>query len=319
MSSNWVIVEREIKQDWDAFIACSPQRSIFVQTRFLDALQTDYQLVTCREGGDIVAGAVIMLDAQGKAYESVFPLTQYQGIMLADAPGLSTHSRLSREFKRLEYFVAELATRYAPFCICQSWRLQDLRALQWHNYHEPESQHFQLDLRYSGVLTRSAYQNAQSYLASVRSVRRQEFNKASRNLQFVLATDEDVLVELYLRTFARQQIDVPAQELALVRSILRHSIAAGFGQMACAMQDGVPVSCVLFLYDDRTAYYLFGANDPEYRRSFGGTFLLINMLHDAFARGMQEVDLVGVNSPSRGDFKLSLNADLRPYFISTLQ
>jgi hypothetical protein len=318
LGKTWEIVEKEDKQAWDAFVASSPQRSIFVQTRFLDALLADYRLVTCREDGEIVAGVAIMLGEDGKPLGSVFPFTQYQGVLLADHGDLAAHRRLAREFKLVEFLVAELAERFGCFCLCQSWRLHDLRPFQWFNYHGPDKDRFRLDLRYSGVLTRAIFVDAECHLASVRSVRRQEYRKAVGRLQLAMRDDEETLAELYRLTFARQQIEVPTQEAALVRSILRHAVAGGFGRMACALLDGVPVSAVLFLYDDRTAYYLFGANDPEHRGSFGGTFLLMTMLRDAFDRGMQEVDLVGVNSPNRGDFKLSLNADLRPYFITTL-
>lgn len=48
------------REAWDAFVSRSPQRSIFVYSKFLDSLQSDYDLVTCYEKGNIVAGAVII-------------------------------------------------------------------------------------------------------------------------------------------------------------------------------------------------------------------------------------------------------------------
>jgi len=39
----------EDKQIWDTFVSLSPQRSIFVYSKFLDSLQTNYDLVTCYE------------------------------------------------------------------------------------------------------------------------------------------------------------------------------------------------------------------------------------------------------------------------------
>jgi len=72
------------------------------------------------------------------------------------------------------------------------------------------------------------------------------------------------------------------------------------------------------LYDDRTAYYLFGANDPMYRHTSAGAFLLMHMIKDAFEKGIQEIDFVGVNSPNRGDFKISFNAEVKPYFVTDL-
>jgi lipid II:glycine glycyltransferase (peptidoglycan interpeptide bridge formation enzyme) len=174
-----------------------------------------------------------------------------------------------------------------------------------------------VDLRYSGVLEQSRYQSFDAYVSSIRKVKRQEFNKASRLLELKTSDDARILDELHAKTFARQDIELTPRDSDLTRSIFTHAMEGNYGKMSCAMLNGEPVSAVLFLYDDRTAYYLFGANDPLHRKTFSGTFVLMHMIKDAFENGMQEVDFVGLNSPNRGDFKISLGADLRPYFITS--
>jgi hypothetical protein len=308
----------EDKQVWDSFVSESPQRSIFVYSKFLNSLLVDYDLVTCYKKGKIVAGAVVIYAEPGRPIGSPFPFTQSQGLLLADNSSQAEHSRIAHEFKVAEFLVTRLAEHYRKFCLCQSWRLSDLRPFQWHNYHRPEQGQFALALRYTGILTLRKYADFDAYVSSVRVARRQEFNKSSKMLTLRISDDDDLLVTLHARTFERQNIAVADHESALVRSIARTAIGGGFGKMGCAMVDDLPVSAVLFLYDDRTAYYLFGANDPSHRKSFGGTFLLMQMIKDAFARKMQEIDFVGVNSPNRGDFKTSLNAELKPYFITSL-
>ena len=80
---------------------------------------------------------------------------------------------------------------------------------------------------------------------------------------------------------------------------------------------GKAIAAILYLVDDRTVYYLFGANHPEFRKMGGGTLLVAEMIKDAFVRGVAEVDFVGVNSPNRGDYKISFNAELKPYFVAS--
>ena len=41
------------------------------------------------------------------------------------------------------------------------------------------------------------------------------------------------------------------------------------------------------------------------------------MIRDAFECSFSEVDFVGVNSPNRGDFKISFNPELKPYHVCT--
>ncbi|MDF5709870.1 MAG: hypothetical protein PUP90_19935 [Nostoc sp. S4] len=63
---------------------------------------------------------------------------------------------------------------------------------------------------------------------------------------------------------------------------------------------------------------MFAENNAEYRESGGSTFLLLDLIEECLKRKLQEVDFVGVNSPNRGDYKLSFNPEIKPYFITHL-
>jgi hypothetical protein len=265
-----------------------------------------------------VAGAVIIYADSGSPIDAVFPFTQYQGMLLADKSSEAGHSQITHELRFVEYFIAQLTEHYRQYCLCHSWRFRDLRPFQWYNYHEPDKGSFEINLRYTGVLALSKYRDFNDYVSSVRTVRRQEFKKSSQLLQLKSSDDAAILDDLHAMTFERQNLVRTHLESALVLSIVKHAVAGNYGRLCIAMLGDVPVSAVLFLYDDRTAYYLFGANDPSQRKAFAGTFLLMHMIEDAFKNGVQEVDFVGVNSPNRGDFKISLNAELRPYFITSI-
>jgi len=315
--SSWEINFKESKQAWDAFVSTSQQRSIFVYSKFLDSLNAEYDLVTCYEKSRIVAGAVLMYSDAGEPIDRPYPFTQFQGVLLADNVGQPAHSQITHEFKVVEYFISQLTEHYKKCSFCHSWRLSDFRPFLWHNYHEPDKGQFKVDLRYTGILDLKKYDNFDAYLSSVRSCRRQEFKKASQMLKFEFSSDEGILDALHAMTFERQSIERCKQDSVLVRSICRRAIAGEYGKMSVALLDKKPVSAVLFLYDDRTAYYLFGANDPAYRNTGAGSFLLLHMIKDAIERGMEEIDFVGVNSPSRGDYKISLNAELKKYLITS--
>lgn len=316
--NRWEVNFKEDKQVWDAFVSTSQQRSIFVYTKFLDSLLANYDLVTCYEKGKIVAGAVLIYSDAGEPIDRPYPFTQYQGVLLADSSSQSAHSQITHEFKVVEYFINQLTEHYNKCCFCHSWRLNDLRPFLWHNYHEPERGQFKVDLRYTGILDLKKYHDFDAYLSSIRLCRKQEFKKASQILKLEFSRDESILDNLHGMTFDRQSIERSNQDSVLVRSICQHAIAGEYGKMSVALLDEIPASAVLFLYDDRTAYYLFGANDPAYRNTGAGSFLLLHMIKDAFENGMEEIDFVGVNSPSRGDYKISLNAELKNYLLTTL-
>ncbi len=311
---NMIINFNEDKIAWDAFAIKSPQRSVFIYTKFLDSLIVKYDLITCHSKGDIVAGVVILYNESGDPMLGTFPFTQYQGLLLADNTRMAAHSQITHEFKVVEYLIEQMTGHYRNLSFCHSWRVLDLRSFQWYNYNEPEKGQFKIDLRYTGILNLSEFKSYELYMASVRQVRRQDFKKASKVLSFRFSNDVLLLDKLHSKTFQRQNIDRPNRDSMLLQSICCRSIADGYGKIGVAYLDEVPCSAVLFLYDDRTAYYLFGANDPAYRKIGSGTFALMKMIEDAFSLGLEEVDFVGANSPQRGDFKISFNAELRPYF-----
>jgi len=307
---------KEDKSTWDNFLLTSAQRSIFLHSKFLDSLNINYDLVTCYSKNKILAGCVFLYNDSGELIQSSFPFTQYQGLLLSDNHHKNNHSRISHEFKVVEFFLDSLAKHFKNITFCNSWRFYDLRPFQWFNYHENNRNKFKLDLRYTGVLDLTKFNDFGSYLSTIRTVRRQEFKKSSK-LIFEFSCDISILDMLHKKTFDRQSIQRNANDSFLLKSISKASIFGGYGKLGIVFLDKKPISASLFLYDDRSAFYLFGANDPEYRQTGAGTFLMLHMIKDAMQKGISEIDFCGINSPNRGDFKISFNADPKAFFVCT--
>ena len=70
----------------------------------------------------------------------------------------------------------------------------------------------------------------------------------------------------------------------------------------------------VFLFDDKTGYYLIGANDPDYRKDGSGAYILFEQIRHCIEQSLSYVDFLGINSPMRGDFKTSFNAEPLPFF-----
>lgn len=315
---NYLINFEEDKKNWDQFVKCSPQRSIFVTSKFLDSLEHNYQLVSLSKKGRILIGAVILLDNEQNPTKQILPFTQYQGILFSNNNKDLYYKNLSFNHKILEYFLSILSTEFKNINLCNSWRLTDLRAFQWFNYGSIDSRKFKIELLYTGILQLSEYENFEHYLKNIRSVRRQEFKKSQKNLKLIKSFDVEALVSLYKLTFKRQGLKVKEEELALISTITTQAIKQNFGRMYLAYFEKVLISAVFFLFDDRTAFYLIGASDPAYRNYYGSTFLLLNVIKEQFDESPNEIDFVGTNSPNRGDYKLSFNCRLTQFSNLTL-
>ena len=77
------------------------------------------------------------------------------------------------------------------------------------------------------------------------------------------------------------------------------------------------VSSVVFSWDSKRAYYLFGANKPMKDENYIGTVILWEAFKSLRELDVKEIDLEGINSPERGWFKLSFGGNIDPYYLLT--
>lgn len=299
--------------EWDALVAASPQGSVFSGSRYLRALNSPCTRYVIRTPhGEALAGAAVMENVEAPGmHPAPFPFTPYQGILFGQTVAAQPrHKRVTTEFRLTDFIIKNLIERYGNFSMALSLAFDDLRPFLWHNYHQPDAPHFTIRNRYTAMLELKGFQ-LDAYLKSIRAVRRQEFNKSTAKTAETF--DVALFLGLYRKTFERQGIAVSEQQQTLVRDICASALAHGYGRLSVAASDVGVASMALFIYDERCAYYLFGANDPERRNSGASTLLMVDNIRSMAERGIAKLDFVGVNSPNRGDFKLSFNPELTRY------
>jgi len=296
---------------WDALVDSSPQGHIFSKSAFVHSLGapfTCYAVTTPH--GEVLAGAIILEDGKHMA-RAPFALTPYQGIMFANSVAQQTsQKRLTTEFRITEFMIESLLGVYPNFSMALSPFFKDLRPFLWHDYGQEGKPIFEVKHRYSGHVNLHNFVLSE-FLATVRTVRRQEYKRSQ--VQVHASTDLPLFLSLYQQTFERQGLVIEPQTLALVQRICAQAMAQGYGYLSAATLDDGRASMAFFVTDRRCTYYLFGANDPTMRDSKVSSKLLLDNMALSAEQGLQYFDFVGVNSPQRGDFKLSFNAELVPY------
>lgn len=296
---------------WDRLVDESPQGHVFSSSAFLKSLKAPHTCYTvCTLQGQLLAGVAIMRNGS-EMIRAPFEFSPHQGIIFSNyISTLSNHKRLSLEFKITIFLIESLLENFTNFSMALSPFFRDLRPFLWHNYGAKNAALFKITQRYTAYLPLSTFELS-NYLQSVRSVRRQEYKKS--NVILDTSDDLDSFMNLYIKTFKRQGINVEKEMQERIRSICTNALNEGYGYLNSAKIDGCAVSMAFFLSDRSTAYYLFGVNDPEYRNYSVSSKLLIDSIAYFASRGLKWFDFVGVNSPNRGDFKLSFNADLIAY------
>lgn len=303
---------------WDEFTATSPQGNVFCETAFLAALGVEPEFWLVREGRSALLGALV-LKKDGRVVRAPHPFSMYQGVLLSrELAELPRHSLYQKLLRAMEFLLAELEQRQDAISFCLHHSLEDLRAFSWFHYHEPEKGQFRIDLRYTGLLDTATLKDWEGFIASLRRLRQREYRKAcSAGLTVRVSRDVETLQRLHDLTFARQGLAPSEAEQQLLRSITRASLEQGFGELLeCVEPGGKVTAATLFLYDRSCGFSLFGATDPEDRDTGSYTYLILENLRRSRER-VARVDFVGINSPNRGDYKLSFNFEPKPYFVAT--
>ena len=303
---------------WDSFVASSPQDNVFCRTGFLNALEVEYDLWFVLKDSEPEVGAVI-LRRGNEVLPAPYAFSMYQGILLSQGIAAQPpHERYKSIPEVFEFMLTELSTNYSRLSLCLHYTLDDLRGLQWFHYNEPQLGQVKMDLYYTGLVNLAAHSDFEVYLATIRKVRRYEYRRALRQgLTVEVSGDIDTLDHLHRLTFERQGLERSEEAARLLQTITAAALACGFGELLlCRNAAGEVASATLFLHDQHCGYYLFGANHPAHRGAGSGTFLLLENVRRCYDRGLRWVDVCGINSPNRGDFKTSLNVVPVPYFVA---
>lgn len=308
------------KVDWDKFVETSPQGNIFVTSTFLDSLQDQYKIVTCKQNEVIVAGAVVF-EKSGIPLGHLQAFTQYIGFLLSPPEYLKGQSKLTWEFKITGALLEALCKKYETLAFSHSYNFQDLRPFLWFNYGLENCKKFSSSLRYTSVLTNLFYEDHEKYLMKIRTTRRQEYRKAVKNLKLEKSDCFSGMIEMYKKTIERstKKTDIFAEETVRLEKIVSLGLEKNIGELFYAIYNHKKIGAIFILKFQNHLYYLVGASSEEGRKMFSNTFLLIEVIKKFFSEGYQSFDFLGVNSPNRGDFKVSFSGTLKIFFETKLK
>jgi hypothetical protein len=263
----------------------------------------------CELAGVPIAGLGLISES-GKVAPGLFQ--SYNGLHFREAPGLKLYKRIEERFAASEALAKYLFSEFKDVALNHHSTVQDMRPFDWINFHEREKGHFKIRVLYTSHLDIRPDQ----LLSNCKGVRLNSL-KISEKHDLVTRRSDDVAIldRLHRLTFERQDMERGKGESEALRSICERLMSSGAGRLYVTFRGSSPASACFLGTDSRRGYYLFGASDPEFRKTESGTRNLIDAFRDLNAEtGLSEVDLVGVNSPQRGGFKLSFGGTLVPYY-----
>jgi len=314
------LVQAKLDENWDKFVDNSINGTIFSKSYYLKATNSNYKLFYCYKKKELRA-AIAVVESEDKKNIILNNFIIYNGIMYNKPTNKQNHSQqLSEQFK-IQTFIAEEFTRlYKNIEMSLHPSLVDIRAFLWVNYGEDKSQ-YKPELRYTTYINISDFNTSKNLkdisLYKKASVSRRQQIRYAIKKDYVtkVINDIDIFINFYNLTMKRQNINAKESTLKQMKSLMQILINNNVAKLYASYNELDEISSMAFFgFDNKRAYYIFGANNPEKRDGHSGTNVLWEAFYDLNKIGINEVDLEGVNSPKRGWFKLSFGGDIMPYY-----
>ena len=255
----------EAHAPYDAFVAASPQGTLFCRSWWLDATAGPHRwrhADVCDADGRLIATwpAALRRTRFGDVLTGA-PLTPYLGPLLSAGDG---RQRRAREVDQLER-LADALVPYAHADARCSPRLDYWAPLAWHGFSQTSHYTWRLE----------DVSDEEGALARLQNSTRRQVSKAQRLGLVVEEGSVDDLVALQRQTFERQEAAGDGPPEALVRRIAAAVEVHDAGEVLVARDDtGRAHSATLFVHDERTTWYLLGASDTELRASGSASLLM---------------------------------------------
>jgi hypothetical protein len=303
--------EQISSSEWAEFHNQSPQRSVFSSVEFMEALGNEISYFLIRKGSEKIAGFPAL---HSNSSIEVPPFSVDAGIHYGALNDLKEHSKSEIRHEVNEIFAQELFARFDTIAFNNHLSVVDLRAFDWFNYSSKAHEGgYEVKVRYTSHLH---LVDGSEHFGYSQLRRRDLKNSLAEGALVEPSLSVEELDRLHNLTFRRQGIIRSEKEIKTLIGITSKMLVNGSGKLYLCRIGGQVVSATFWLVGNDMAHYLFGANDPEFRKTGSGTFCMDSAIKEIFKNyGIRTFDFVGINSPNRGSFKLSFGGVVLPYFF----
>lgn len=285
-------------QDWDSFVAASPQRSIYSTTRYLQCIAPNCEAWVVRDGEEWLA---VMPFFPGKKWgfkTCLMPaFCQFQGVLFAPFH-TSEYRKTTDQYKILEVLIKELASVHW-FDVQFNPSFQTILPFIWGNYDIVPRITYHLNLNDD----HSAYSN-----------RHTRTLKKCESHNFELRIDQDTKIFLdQLNRHIQNKINGKSHSVDKVSCLMKNLGTDRMELLEC-WSNNEWLSGMLILKFGRVCTYYLGSSSEEGRNKQSMTWLMDQAIQRSRKQGFEIFDFEGSVLPGVEEFFRGFGGTPKVYY-----
>lgn len=304
--------------DWDKFLYKSENKNFLSLSKIIDSSSNNCKKYFIYKDQEIVASFHIYeKDNDTISSEQIYTPINYR---LNNKPNRS--SEYYKKYLILEKYTNFIIKNYKVAEITLDYFTEDVRAIIWSNFNSSKNLFKISEIKYTSVIDlnnldkKFSYGNLESssYYSHLSRSTKQQYKKSKKDgFIFFESDDLEDAKKIINNTFERQnkknQID-----LSIYEKNFNEFKQNGSLKLFYTSKDDKIVAFTLFGVILDTAKYLHGGRLIDSNKDYSLTFNMLSSIIKLKKDNVNFLDLEGINSPTRGFWKLGFGGDIKPYY-----
>ncbi len=305
---------------WDKLVTHSKESTLFASSFYISACSQKIDRYFVYKGNQLKAGIYFPVIEKSIILSD---LLIYSGILFNDIDNQKNVKKNSEKFLITEFIIEFITQNYSQINICL-YNIKDLRPFLWKNYHSNKDKKFLINIQYTSILNidelflrKKDYEN--DLFINMDSVRQSDIKKGIaniKNLEFNYEGKINLFMNSYNKMMKDNGVLIPKTESEKIKKLIVNLISECNGNLfeLRDKSDNKILYFCFFAYFKNEAYYLYGSGEKNNMTRYSATYCLWECFKFMSTKGISRVNLEGVNSPMRGQYKMSLGGKLKKYY-----
>ena len=218
-------------------------------------------------------------------------------------------------FKINELIVNEIFSKYKKISLNLPFNFIDTRPFLWFNYGKVKEKKFHVTPSYTSIIDIDS-KDKEEIFSEIDDVKKRDIKKALSDKDYKISNKFNLALmkHFYENTMKKNNGLFDRNALTKIFDFIKRQNDKGKVIQVTTYYLEKPIYSVLFLNDDSSSCYLYGSGDIEIKNRYAGSLALWKAIEKSLDLKLSYIDLEGINSPYRGEYKLNFGGNIQTYY-----